>query len=190
MTVCTLIPSIILLVWNVPIGAKFFAYYLGGVGYAGQASNFAWANASIRDDDTLRALTLASMNLCSNLWFVLTFSSLVILSDADRGSLTSFLHSYRNLWYSRIIFPTVAQPKFRTGMIATIITGVVTIFIAAGIVYFERRDVRAGKMEAFSKKADVGAEGAEESEVGEDKEDEKAADVDVGVHPVAPVISR
>lgn len=90
MMVCTLIPSIILLVWNVPIGAKFFAYYLGGVGYAGQASNFAWANASIRDDDTLRALTLASMNLCSNLWFALSFSSLVPLSDAEHGSLTSF----------------------------------------------------------------------------------------------------
>lgn len=74
-------------------------------------------------------------------------------------------------------------------MIATIITGVVTIFIAAGIVYFERRDVRAGKMEAFSKKVDVGVNGREESEVGEDKEDEKAQEVDVGVHPV-PVVSR
>lgn len=35
MAVFTLIPSVILLIWNVPTGVRFFAYYLGGIGYAG-----------------------------------------------------------------------------------------------------------------------------------------------------------
>lgn len=41
MAVCLTITAILLLVWNIPTGAKFFAFYLSGAGYSGQASNFA-----------------------------------------------------------------------------------------------------------------------------------------------------
>ncbi|QRW04622.1 major facilitator superfamily transporter [Ceratobasidium sp. AG-Ba] len=42
MGVALLISSIMLLMWDIPLGAKYFAFYLGGCGYAGQGSNFAW----------------------------------------------------------------------------------------------------------------------------------------------------
>ncbi|GFZ44805.1 hypothetical protein JCM24511_02531 [Saitozyma sp. JCM 24511] len=59
-------------VWDIPLGAKFFAYYFAGMGYIGQAVNFSWANEVCRDDDQLRSLTLYSMVYGSNVtiaWF-------------------------------------------------------------------------------------------------------------------------
>ncbi|KAJ6547665.1 MFS general substrate transporter [Mycena capillaripes] len=60
---CMLISSVILLV-NTPISTagKFFAFYLAGVSYAGQASNFGWCNDLARDDDQERSIILAAMN--------------------------------------------------------------------------------------------------------------------------------
>jgi hypothetical protein len=43
MVACLLISSIILLVYDIPRGLHFFAYILGGAGYSGQGSNFAWS---------------------------------------------------------------------------------------------------------------------------------------------------
>ena len=44
--------------------------------YAGQATNFAWCNAACAHDEQLRAITLASMNVGSNVlaaWWGLVF---------------------------------------------------------------------------------------------------------------------
>jgi ACS family pantothenate transporter-like MFS transporter len=76
MAVSTLTAAIIILVWDVPQAAKMFAYAISGIGYAGQASNFAWANQLCRDDEALRSITLAGMNLFSNLWYVLIASGI------------------------------------------------------------------------------------------------------------------
>ncbi|KAJ8698081.1 hypothetical protein PTI98_004832 [Pleurotus ostreatus] len=61
MSVCVLISSVCILVWNSPTGLKFFAYYLAGASYAGQATTFAWANQICADDDQERGVVLASM---------------------------------------------------------------------------------------------------------------------------------
>ncbi|KAJ7709806.1 MFS general substrate transporter [Mycena rosella] len=64
---CMLISSVILLVYNpISTAGKFFAFYLSGVSYAGQASNFGWANDLARDDDQERSVILAAMNMMSN----------------------------------------------------------------------------------------------------------------------------
>lgn len=42
MAICTIIASICILVWSSPTGLKFFAYYLAGASYAGQATTFAY----------------------------------------------------------------------------------------------------------------------------------------------------
>jgi ACS family pantothenate transporter-like MFS transporter len=39
MYLAVFISSVMLLVWNIPTGAHWFAYIIGGLGYAGQASN-------------------------------------------------------------------------------------------------------------------------------------------------------
>ncbi|KAG9317604.1 major facilitator superfamily domain-containing protein [Chiua virens] len=44
-----------------PPGLKFFAYYIAGAAYSGQATTFAWANQICADDDQERAIVLASM---------------------------------------------------------------------------------------------------------------------------------
>ncbi|OCF37148.1 MFS transporter, ACS family, pantothenate transporter [Kwoniella heveanensis BCC8398] len=107
------ISSVMLLNWDkLTTGAHWFAYIIGGLGYAGQASNFAWANEMCRDDDVLRSITLFSMNLFSNLW---------------------------NLWYQIVAWPVVEAPRFRNGQIATLVTGVVSVGIAVAIVYCSRR---------------------------------------------------
>lgn len=61
------VSSIILLVWDVSTSAHWFAYIIGGLGYAGQASNFAWANVMTMDDEVLRSFTLFGMNMGNNL---------------------------------------------------------------------------------------------------------------------------
>ncbi|BGP10686.1 hypothetical protein JCM10049v2_006578 [Rhodotorula toruloides] len=43
-------------------GAVYFAFYLSAVSFAGQMSNFAWANEMLRDDEEARSVVLAGMN--------------------------------------------------------------------------------------------------------------------------------
>jgi ACS family pantothenate transporter-like MFS transporter len=112
MYISVLISSIMLLVWNIGIGGHFFAYSISGIGYAGQASNFAWANSLTRDDEMLRSLTLFSMNLFSNIWA---------------------------LWYGIAIWPVKHKPRFTNGQIATIVTGAVSVGVAGAIAYCARR---------------------------------------------------
>jgi len=65
-----------------------------------------------REDDVLRAVTLASMNMFSNIW---------------------------NIWYSIVAWPIVDAPRFRKGQIATLVTGAVSVLIACAIVFCSRR---------------------------------------------------
>ena len=58
---CCVVSSICLLVLRSPRGLKFFAWYLSGASYAGQATTFAWANQICADDDLERGIVLASM---------------------------------------------------------------------------------------------------------------------------------
>jgi len=67
MFISVLISSILCLIWNVGTAGHFFAYCISGIGYAGQATNFAWANSMTREDEMLRSLTVFSMNLFSNI---------------------------------------------------------------------------------------------------------------------------
>lgn len=60
----------------------------------------------------LRSVTLFSMNLFSNLW---------------------------NLWYQIALWPVVDQPRFTKGQIATLVTGAVSVGVAAAIVYCSRK---------------------------------------------------
>lgn len=65
-----------------------------------------------REDDVLRAVTLASMNMFSNIW---------------------------NIWYAIVAWPVVDAPRFRNGQIATLVTGAASVLIACAIVFCSRR---------------------------------------------------
>lgn len=60
---CLVVSAAILLAYDqTSTGAKFFAFYLSGVSYAGQAINFSWANEVMRGDTHERSVVLAAMN--------------------------------------------------------------------------------------------------------------------------------
>ncbi|TFK43382.1 MFS general substrate transporter [Crucibulum laeve] len=116
MSVACIISSICILVWSSPIGLKFFAYYLAGASYAGQATTFAWANQICADDDQERGIVLASMNMFNN----------VI-----------------NAWWSIVFYPATDAPRFRKGMIAMICACVATLGVTWLVYYLERREWRS-----------------------------------------------
>lgn len=101
MGMALLISSIMLLMWDIPLGAKYFAFFLGGCGYAGQGSNFAWANEASRTD-LERSFILYSMNLWSNAF---------------------------TTWWILLIWPVSTAPRYRRGMISTIPMSIISILV-------------------------------------------------------------
>jgi ACS family pantothenate transporter-like MFS transporter len=88
MAICSGISCIMLLVPSLPVAGKFFAWYLAGMGYIGQAVNFSWANEICRDDDQLRSLVLYGMAQGSNVmiaWWNIAFFSVTDLPNFTKG---------------------------------------------------------------------------------------------------------
>ncbi|KAF8640079.1 hypothetical protein AX17_001319 [Amanita inopinata Kibby_2008] len=115
MSVACIIASICILIWSSPTGLKFFAYYIAGASYAGQAATFAWANQICADDAHERAVVLASMNMWNNVV---------------------------NAWWSIVFYPATDAPKFQKGMIAMICVCVATLGATWLVRYLEIRDRR------------------------------------------------
>ncbi|CDR37658.1 CYFA0S01e14334g1_1 [Cyberlindnera fabianii] len=112
-SVCLLVSGIMVLVNPLHAPVQFFAQYLSGVSYAGQASFFAWANVVTRHDLQERAMVLASMNM---------FSSSV------------------NAWYSLLLYRATTAPEFRPGAIALLCTAVLSAAVAGSIRMLQLRD--------------------------------------------------
>lgn len=115
MAIAGIVAAICILVWSSPIGLKFFAYYLAGATYAGQATTFAWANQICADDHQERAVVLASMNMWNN----------VI-----------------NAWWPLVFYPATDAPRFTKGMWAMIGTCLATLAVTWLVWYLERREKR------------------------------------------------
>ncbi|PCH41303.1 MFS general substrate transporter [Wolfiporia cocos MD-104 SS10] len=115
MAVAVTVASICLLVWSGPTGLKFFAYYIAGASYSGQATTFAWANQICADDAQERAIVLASMNMWNN----------VI-----------------NAWWPLIFYRATDAPRFARGMWAMIGTAIATLLVTFFVWYMERREKR------------------------------------------------
>ncbi|KAJ8515973.1 hypothetical protein ONZ45_g6660 [Pleurotus djamor] len=158
MCICVIISSICILVWGTPTGVKFFAYYLAGASYAGQATTFAWANQICADDSQERGIVLASMNMWNN----------VI-----------------NAWWSIVFYPATDAPKFTKGMYAMIGVAVATLGATALVWVLERRErgrvssPNGGARSAGVHCSEHGLE-KEASSTAENRGD--AADRDVKVH--------
>lgn len=74
-----IVTSAIILAPSTPVAGHFGAYYWAGSVYACQATFFAWANDAMRyEEDSLRSIVIASMNLGSNAvnaWWSIVFYS-------------------------------------------------------------------------------------------------------------------
>ncbi|KAJ7449911.1 major facilitator superfamily domain-containing protein [Mycena latifolia] len=118
---CMLISSVILLVYTpISTGGKFFAFYLSGVSYAGQASNFGWCNDLARDDDQERATILAAMNMMSN-------------------AFNAWARHCLRCW-SIVFFPANEAPRWRKGMISIIVLAPIMVILTVGTRFLQRRD--------------------------------------------------
>ncbi|KAG7449348.1 MFS general substrate transporter [Guyanagaster necrorhizus] len=118
MSVACSISATCLLIWNSPTGLKFFAFYIAGASYAGQATTFAWANQICADDDQERGIVLASMNMWNN----------VI-----------------NAWWPLVFYLATDAPRFHRGMIAMICVSGATLGVTGLVWYLERREKIAQK---------------------------------------------
>lgn len=58
--------SVILAIWDVPTGLKFFAFFLSGTADAIAAIVYAWANEICAGNAEERALVISSMNTVGN----------------------------------------------------------------------------------------------------------------------------
>lgn len=115
MAISVIVASICILVWSSPVGLKFFAYYVAGASYAGQATTFAWANQICADDEQERGVVLASMNMWNN----------VI-----------------NAWWPLVFYPATDAPKFTKGMWAMIGIAIATLCVTWLVWYLEKREKR------------------------------------------------
>ncbi|KAF7323053.1 MFS transporter [Mycena chlorophos] len=112
--VCMVISASILLAYtSISTPGKFFAFYLAGVSYAGQAANFGWANDLARDDDQERSVILASMNMMSNAF---------------------------NAWWSIVFFPANDAPRWRKGMISILVLCPIMLVLTVGTRMQQLRD--------------------------------------------------
>ncbi|THV08700.1 MFS general substrate transporter [Dendrothele bispora CBS 962.96] len=138
MSLACIVSSICILVWSSPTGLKFFAYYLSGAAYSGQATTFAWANQICADDDQERAIVLASMNMWNNVV---------------------------NAWWPLVFYPATDAPKFQKGMIAMICVSVATLGVTWLVWYLERRERRRMSLKGDNDKSGLGVEKSEAESV-------------------------
>ncbi|TFK99065.1 MFS general substrate transporter [Pterulicium gracile] len=144
MAACCIVSGICLLVPGSPIGLKFFAFYLAGASYAGQATTFAWANEICADDNQERGIVLASMNMWNN----------VI-----------------NAWWPLVFYPATDAPDFQAGMIALICVSVATVAVTYLVLWLERREHLRSKK---TPSASLEEQEASHSSLGGDPREKKA----------------
>ncbi|CAE7137852.1 unnamed protein product [Rhizoctonia solani] len=127
-----LVSAALLWVWDIPLGAKYFAFYLGGCGYAGQGTNFTWANEASRSD-LERSFILYSMNLWSNAV---------------------------GAWWVLVIWPVTSAPKFRRGIISTVPVALLSVAVAWGTHVLDQRASKEDGEEAEDGSQGEGSERA------------------------------
>ena len=143
MSVCVIVASVCLLVPRAPVGLRFFAWYVAGASYAGQATTFAWANQICADDHAARGVVLASMNMWNNVV---------------------------NAWWPLVFYPATDAPAFTKGLWAMIGTALATLAVTWLVWYLERREKRLKSRDAQARRGD---EAVGDEVVGDEKTTEK-----------------
>ncbi|KAL5041876.1 hypothetical protein BDW71DRAFT_211712 [Aspergillus fruticulosus] len=144
-----LFSNVCLLVWDIPLGLKFTAYYLLGFTSCVTPILFPWVNMVMRDDSEARAFTSGAMMTFG--WVFFSF-------------------------YPITVFPVVEAPKWRKGYTVNTVFVICwcTLFMVGQWLW--RRDVKAGKYsvgeyavkdeeESDGKEVDAKGEGLEHVEV-------------------------
>jgi len=149
MSISVIVASICILVWKSPTGLKFFAYYLAGASYAGQATTFAWANQICEDDHQERGIVLASMNMWNNVV---------------------------NAWWPLVFYPATDAPRFTKGMWAMIGVAIATFGVTWLVWFLERREKRVRDVDGDGDEEESGERESEEGFGEKDVRKEKRRD--------------
>ncbi|GAA6061941.1 hypothetical protein JCM10212_001509 [Sporobolomyces blumeae] len=163
---CLVVSSAIILRQDeVGNAGTFFAFYLAGVSYAGQASNFSWANDICREDDQERSITLASMNMFSSAF---------------------------NAWWSIVLFPANDAPTWTKGMISIIVLCPIMVVLTLLARYLQLRDLASHPIKPntmINRLRDEGTQSRDSSTISLDElrggsgEDRRAVDKERQVEP-------
>lgn len=133
---CLVVSASIMLAYDqTSVGAKFFAFYLSGVSYAGQAVNFSWANEVLRFDSQERSVVLAAMNVAS---------------------------TAVNIALSTKVFPATDAPRWRRGMISILVFAVSIVALSIGARWLQLRNLYSAKPKGDDVLAEASEEEAEE----------------------------
>ncbi|OTA99408.1 hypothetical protein M426DRAFT_67888 [Hypoxylon sp. CI-4A] len=112
-------PAILLAIWNIPDGLKWFAFFLQGrasVPYG--PLSLSWTNEICSGDAEERAIVIGIMN--------------------------SMGYAF-NAWVPLLTFPQVDSPKFRKGFIFSTCAYVAQFAITGTVAYMYKRDKKKGK---------------------------------------------
>ncbi|GAA6032914.1 hypothetical protein JCM8097_000046 [Rhodosporidiobolus ruineniae] len=159
-SVCALVYGIIPLVGShkydgqaggsIPVGAWFFAFYLSGVSFAGQMSNFSWANEIAVDDEQERSVLLASMNVISYAF---------------------------NAWFQPVFWPASSAPHFTQGFGLVVAFAPI---LAVATLLTRWLQVREQRLRAKEDGAELTGSESPRTEKGEETDEEGAAGSAVG----------
>jgi ACS family pantothenate transporter-like MFS transporter len=124
----TFIGAIIIVVWNVPEEARFFAYYISYMCAGVPGIYYSW------------------------------FPELMPHDHEMRGFLTAFsnIASYVNqIWVADAVWRTIEAPRFRPGFIFAAVTGVCIVVLSVGLHLLEMRDTKKRELSCGVGQRDV-----------------------------------
>lgn len=109
--------NLLLAIWDIPYGLKFFAFFCPDIGYSSWGMMLAWSAEVFQDDTELRGMLPAV------------------------GSTISYAI---NAWLPNVIFPTEHAPQYKTGKGYQIISGLLVLEILGVLfmLFMWKREVR------------------------------------------------
>ncbi|KAJ8102069.1 major facilitator superfamily domain-containing protein [Lipomyces tetrasporus] len=107
--------SIILVVWNVPEGARFYAFFIDGAETAMSTFLMSWASDVVKHDSEARSIITASMNCIGQVFLA---------------------------WVPIFTFNVAKAPRFTVGFIFSMVTGIVHVLLACLIQVLDVRRKR------------------------------------------------
>ncbi|ROW07377.1 hypothetical protein VMCG_03788 [Cytospora schulzeri] len=111
---CSIFGCIVLAIWNVPLGLKYFAFYISYVSAGVPGLYYSWFPDLMPHDHEMRGFMTAFSNIFS---FV------------------------NQIWFTDAVWRTSEAPEFKPGFISAASFGVVLVFTALLMRWLEARDV-------------------------------------------------
>ncbi|OWZ73779.1 hypothetical protein AYX14_00729 [Cryptococcus neoformans] len=130
-------PAILMCIWNIPNGLKFFAFYFSGISQMGSPIFYSWINTTLRSSPAERSLIISSCMTMGYCFYI---------------------------WVPLFTFPTVEAPEWRHGYPPTVVFAFVQyILVLFGMWYMNRNP--AAQVNLGSPDIGLSYSGPEESSI-------------------------